>query len=221
MCRLLLTILIILPLLLPNSVDQASLQAKYIILLVGDGCGDNHLQATNLYTGLIPAYQLWTSYWETTFPYQGSYDPSLAWTSFNYLTQNPTDSAAAATAFSSGVKTSNGRINESGDGLNRLVTITEEARVLGFSTGVVTSVYISHATPGGWLAHNDSRTNGYAIADEELWGNPNTTGSPAEPYYGGGHGNTIPAVDVLIGAGHPDWDGSSYINQAIKNKTND
>jgi len=218
MIRLLLSGLVILALLFPYPASPTLLQAKYIILLVGDGCGDNQLQAANLYTGEIPAYQSWTSYWETTFPYSGSYDPSLAWTSFSYVTQNPTDSAAAATAFSSGVKTANGRINVSWDGLNRLVTISEEARVLGLGTGAVTSVYISHATPAGWLAHNDSRTNGYAIADEELWGNPNTTGNPTDPYYSGGHGSTLPAVDVLIGAGHPDWDGSSYVNQAIKTK---
>ena len=218
MSRILLSVLAILPFLLPFPVNPNLLQAKYIILLVGDGYGANQLNAANIYTGEIPSYQSWTSYWVTTYPSGGSYDSTAAWTTIPYVTQNPTDSAAAATALSSGVKTANGRINVSSDGQSRLTTIVEEARLSGLSTGGVTSVYISHATPGGWLAHNDSRTNGYAIADEALWGNPNTTGSIDDPYYGGGHGSTLPAVDVLIGAGHPDWDGGSYVNQAIKTK---
>ena len=83
----------------------------------------------------------------------------------------------------------------------------------------MTTVYISHATLGAWLAHNDNRNNGYAIADESLWGDPNTTGAPiTSTYYSGAHGSTFPPADVVIGAGHPLWDGGTYVNTAMRGK---
>jgi alkaline phosphatase len=63
-----------------------------------------------------------------------------------------------------------------------------------------------------------SRYNGFAIADEGLWGDPNTSGDPAvDPRYAGGHGPTLPALDVIIGAGHPDWNGGDYVNTEMVN----
>ena len=60
----------------------------------------------------------------------------------------------------------------------------QEAEVKGKSTGVVTSVEFSHATPAGFVAHNISRNNYAAIANEML--NSGT--------------------DVIMGAGNPDFD---------------
>ena len=77
---------------------------------------------------------------------------------------------------------------------------------------------ISHATPGAWIAHNASRANGYAIADEGLWADPNTTGTPAvDARYDGGYGSAISPVDVLIGGGHPTWN-NSLVNAAQRDK---
>lgn len=190
--------------------------ARNVILLIADGWGSQHIAAANQYTANTPAYQSWARYWMTTFAAGGSYDPTRAWTDFSYVTGGATDSAAAATALYSGVKTANGHISVSADGATRLFTIGDKARSLGKAVGAVSSVYLSHATPGAWVAHNDNRNNGYAIADEGLWGNPNTTGTGG--YYSGGHGNTRPPADVLIGAGHPDWGGANYVNVAIRNK---
>jgi alkaline phosphatase len=193
--------------------------AKYLILLIGDGMGNNQRLAANLYSGTTPAYQSWSQYWVSTYPAGGGYDHDQAWTDFSYVTAGATDSAAAATALYTGVKTGNIRINVSEDGLIRLVNIADKARSLGKAVGAVSSVYISHATPGAWLAHNDSRDNGFAIADESLWGNPNTTGTPSNsPYYGGSHGSTLPPADVVIGAGHPNWNGGQYVNSAMRDK---
>jgi alkaline phosphatase len=60
----------------------------------------------------------------------------------------------------------------------------QEAEAKGKSTGVVTSVEFSHATPAGFVAHNISRNNYAAIANEML-----TSGT-----------------DVIMGAGNPDFD---------------
>jgi alkaline phosphatase len=202
-----------------SSVNFAVAKAKYIILFIGDGQGINHLKATNLYTKSVPEYQSWANYWMTTYPDGGSYDSNLAWSDFNYVKNGATDSAAAATAMFSGTKTANGRINVSPDGLNRYITLSDEARSKGKSVGAITSVGVSDATPGAWLAHNDSRSNVFAIADEALWGNPNTTGSPdINIKYSGGHGSTMPPADVVIGGGNPNWSGESFINQIMRTK---
>jgi alkaline phosphatase len=192
-------------------------KAKYVILLIADGTGNNHYKAANLYTGLTPAYQSWRNYWMATYPYGSSYNPSLAWSDHNYINSGYTDSAAAATALYTGVKTANGHISVSYDGSQRLSTLAEEAQGSGMGAGAVTSVLVSDATPGAWLSHNDSRTNGYAIADEALWGDPNTTGTaPPDNHYDGGRGITTPPLDVLIGSGV--YLNDYYVNTSIRNK---
>jgi alkaline phosphatase len=183
--------------------------ARYIFVFIGDGMGENHILATEKYTSQPAPYKEWLIGWVSTYPQEGNYDPSRAWSDFNWVQQNLiTDSAAAATALFSGKKTTNGRINVSPDGSLRYKTITQETHEAGLSVGAVTSVPISHATPGAWIAHNASRQNGYAIANEGIWGDPNTTGEVSLPFYGGGYGSTFPPIDVLIGGGHPDW----YLN---------
>jgi hypothetical protein len=64
------------------------------------------------------------------------------------------------------------------------------------------------------VAHNNSRSNYFAIADEGFFGYPNTTGTGSK--YGGHHGSTLPPVDVLIGDAR-----SVYINTAIRNELQD
>ncbi|MEJ2710513.1 MAG: alkaline phosphatase [Anaerolineales bacterium] len=213
--------------LLPMIISSSSLRtppkaqppkAQHIILLIGDGMGANQFLAAQRYSGHTPFDASWFSSWISTYPYSGDYDPSLAWSDPAYLTSTATDSAAAATALYSGVKTSNGRINTTDDLAPRLDTISDLARQQGLAVGAVSSVYISHATPGAWIAHNDSRSNGFAIADEGLWGDPTTTGTISDTYHSGGHGLSSPAAEVVIGAGHPDWKGGSYVSQAIRDK---
>jgi len=199
--------------------------AKYVILMIGDGMGANHIQAANLYTKQTPNYQTWKSTWVATYPEGGDYNPQSAWSDFQYVTTSRvTDSAAAATALYTGSKTSPGKISVNSDSSKRLTAITEIARARGMAVGAVTTAPISDATPGAWIAHNDSRTNGYAILDEALWGNPNTTGDTSiSKYYGGGHGSTLPPINVLIGGGHPDWfiGENHYVNSRIVSKLKD
>jgi alkaline phosphatase len=65
--------------------------------------------------------------------------------------------------------------------------IIEYAEELGKATGVVSSVEFSHATPAGFVAHNVSRNNYAEIANEMIYDS---------------------AVDVIMGAGAPDYDNS-------------
>jgi len=193
--------------------------ARHVIILIGDGFGAKHLEAAEKFRRSPAPFSGWPRTWSATCAARGSYDPHLAWSDFDYAAEGATDSAAAATAMFTGHKTGNGRISVSADASDRLMTLAETARRQGMAAGVVTSVEISDATSGAWMAHNDRRSNGFAIADEGLWGDPGATGGLRDsPFYGGGHGPTEPPMDVVIGCGHPDWDGRHFVNGAIRNK---
>jgi alkaline phosphatase len=91
-----------------------------------------------------------------------------------------TDSAAGATALATGYKTYNGAIALDVN-KNSVETVLEFARKQGKKTGVVVTSQINHATPAGYLTHNESRNNYNAIADSYI-----DNGIKADVYFGGG-----------------------------------
>lgn len=91
----------------------------------------------------------------------------LPFAGYQYLAAVATDSAAAGTALSSGIKTYNNAINVNNDGV-AVEFNTLRAKRLGMATGVVTSVPFSHATPAAFAAQNASRNNYHAIAHQML-----------------------------------------------------
>lgn len=93
--------------------------------------------------------------------------PDLPFVGYQYLAAVATDSAAAGTALSSGVKTYNNAINFNNDGV-AVDFNTLRAKRLGMATGVVTSVPFSHATPAAFAAQNESRNSYHAIAHQML-----------------------------------------------------
>ncbi|MCK3657332.1 alkaline phosphatase [Pasteurellaceae bacterium Pebbles2] len=105
-------------------------------------------------------------------------------TGYQYATSDYTDSAAAATALASGYKTYNNAINWSNDD-TRLKHIGEYVVESGRALGVVTSVQWTHATPAGFLAHNNNRNNYQEIAQEII---------------------NSGLATVVMGAGHPYYD---------------
>jgi alkaline phosphatase len=201
--------------------------------MIGDGWGARQIEATEKYTGSIPAFRSWQQHWMSNYLADGDYTPQKAWSDLDYLKQHPTESAASATALYSGTKTINGHVAVSPDGL-RLSTIADKACALGRAVGAVTTVAISHATLCTWYAHNGDRINGGAIAEEGLFGDPAATWKDAgwrrtvaewggsldylytvwqrdglldaarevrrgrHRLYGGGHGPTLPAADVIV-----------------------
>ena len=78
-----------------------------------------------------------------------------------------TDSAAAATALASGVKTKNGMIGMTPDG-QKYGTILEAAKGKGMATGLVATSTITHATPAGFAAHVNARSLEDKIAAQLL-----------------------------------------------------
>ena len=171
----------------PPAVNAAA--SKNIILLICDGSGYNHVDAASMYQAGSSGGQAYhgfpATYGMSTSSADGhGYDPQQAWDRFHYVISGYTDSAAAATAMSGGVKTHNGAI-----GLDRnqnpVKHVLELAEEQGKATGVVTTMAVSHATPAGFVAHNLSRYNFDQIAREMILSS---------------------AVDVIMGSGHPWFD---------------
>ena len=200
--RLELLCIIVIQSILMNLTSTAVQAAKNIILLISDGCGYYHVDAASIYQYGEAGTQAY-EHFPVLFAMVTSmvivdslsnviemdYDPDQAWHSFEYVKKNYTDSAASATAMSTGVKTYNGAIGV--DPKRRpLRHITDFAEELGKSTGVVTSVQWSHATAAGFVAHNESRHSYLAIAVEMILDS---------------------SCEVIMGCGHPlfDCDGHS------------
>lgn len=170
---------------------------KHVIVMISDGCGFNQVQAACLYRFGKPEGWVYQQFpvklAMTHFPSGGSYDPALAWSDFLYVRKGPTDSAASATALACGVKTYNGAIGVGPDKLP-VENILERGEKKGMATGVVTTVPFCHATPAGFLAHNEGRGNYCDIAVSMV-------GSAAE---------------VIMGAGNPEWDDSGKLRAQPK-----
>jgi alkaline phosphatase len=74
-----------------------------------------------------------------------------------------TDSAAAATALSAGIRTFNGAIGMDPDS-NAVTTVLEVARNRGLATGLVATSSITHATPAAFATHVPRRSMEFEIA---------------------------------------------------------
>jgi alkaline phosphatase len=164
---------------------------KNIIIFISDGCGYNQVEAASIYQYGEPNKQIYAAfpvqYAVSTYSFSGKgYSSDSAKANFDYLKRKPTDSAAAATAIFAGVKTYNGFL---GVDTNKVPVenMVERAEKLGKSSGVITSVQFSHATPAGASVHNAGRGNYEEIARDML--------------------NS--QLDVIMGAGHPLFDDNS------------
>lgn len=78
-----------------------------------------------------------------------------------------TDSAAASSAWGCGFKVNNGSINITPDGQPR-TPVLAYAQAAGRATGLVTTARMTHATPAGFAAQADSRTDEARIAEQYL-----------------------------------------------------
>ncbi|SDK00070.1 alkaline phosphatase [Sediminibacillus albus] len=161
-------------------------EVENIIFLIGDGMG--------------PAYQTAYRYFkddlETEQMEDTIFDPYLVGMQTTYSAdayfdggeedeqENIPDSAATATAMSSGVKTYNGAI-----AVDRkkedTKTVLETAKQQGKATGLVATSQINHATPAAFGTHDESRNNYDQIADDYF-----------DNLVDGEH-----VVDVLLGGG--------------------
>lgn len=130
---------------------------KNVIFLIGDGMGFEQASAAGMYANGLPG----TLGFEG-FPYQAEVTTYSADSSV-------TDSAAAGTAIATGFKVNNGVVSTAipGDG-SELQTLLEYSRDQGKRTGLVTTTYMTHATPATFGAHEPSRNNYSQIAGDYL-----------------------------------------------------
>ncbi|MEG9295600.1 alkaline phosphatase [Mangrovibacillus sp. Mu-81] len=133
-------------------------KAKNVIFMIGDGMGVPFTTALR-YMNDDPE----TMEFEKT-----AFDPYLVGLQTTYPEdehENVTDSAAAATAMSGGVKTYNNAIAVEND-KSRVKTVLEQAKENGMSTGIVSTSQITHATPASYGAHDEHRDNENEIAND-------------------------------------------------------
>ncbi|OAT75985.1 alkaline phosphatase [Mangrovibacter phragmitis] len=190
--------------------------AKNVILLIGDGMGDSEITAARNYAMGAGGYFKGID----ALPLTGQYTHY----SLDKQTHKPdyvTDSAASATAWSTGVKTYNGAL---GVDVNSKPhpTILELAKAAGLATGNVSTAEIQDATPAALVAHVTSRKCYGPTATLEK--------CAANALQNGGAGSISEQLlnaraDVTLGGGAKtfaenavagDWAGMSLLEQAEK-----
>ena len=117
-------------------------KAKNVILLIGDGMGPNQIKAGELFKDEPLTMQ--------GFPYMTTVETR----SFSdYIT----DSAAAATALATGVRTENATVSKDPMTGADLETIVDIAASLGKRTGIIATEELHGATPMGFSGHAANR----------------------------------------------------------------
>ncbi|EGT0453236.1 alkaline phosphatase [Serratia marcescens] len=125
--------------------------AKNVILLIGDGMGDSEITAARNYAEGAGGYFKGID----ALPLTGQYTHY----SLDKKTRKPdyvTDSAASATAWTTGVKTYNGALGVDVNGKDQ-PTLLEIAKAAGKATGNVSTAELQDATPAALVSHVTSR----------------------------------------------------------------
>ena len=141
-----------------DSKKEDDKKIKNVIFLIGDGMGLSYTSA----------YRYMKDDPKTPVKEKTEFDKYFVGTQMTYPEdehQNITDSASAATAMSAGVKTYNAAIAVDND-FTDVKTVLEAAKENGKSTGLVATSEITHATPAAYGAHDISRKNMDAIAND-------------------------------------------------------
>lgn len=129
--------------------EAAALPPRNIILMIGDGMGQEHVSAAWLCNrGKLNITRL----------------PHVALACTVSADSGITDSAAAGTALSSGYKANNGQVGQRPGG-EPVESLAEYFRRQGKATGLVVTKAVTDATPAAFYAHTESRKNTAAIAE--------------------------------------------------------
>ncbi|ANC79072.1 alkaline phosphatase [Fictibacillus phosphorivorans] len=180
------------------AINQASADEKHkkneiknVIFLIGDGMGPTY----------TTAYRAFKDNPKTPMMEETKFDDYLVGMQSTYShdkKESVTDSAAAATSMSAGIKTYNGAIAVDMEKQD-VKTVLEQAKQNGKSTGLVATSQINHATPAAFGAHDESRENYNQIADDYY-----------DDMVNGKH-----KVDVILGGG------TSYFERKDRNITDE
>ncbi len=130
---------------------------RNIVLIIGDGMGDPHIEADKLVSGEAPPYADWAHIHANTNSLDAEGNATVI-----------TDSAASATALATGTLTTNGKVGLDAAGAT-CKTILDYAAEMGKATGVVTTDLLTGATPGGFSAHASDRGDDDNIRNTQLY----------------------------------------------------
>lgn len=155
--------------LLALATGAAAEPPRNVIVMIGDGMGPEHVRAASffahgkegaLFMESIPKRAMVTTCSFYSIPTNS--DPAK-------VAPKVTDSAAAGTAIAAGRKVYNGVISAAlpGDG-SALPTVLEASKAAGKKTGLVTTSYLTDATPSVFGAHVKARAMGKDIAEQYL-----------------------------------------------------
>lgn len=188
------------------SLNIKKTKVKNIIIMIADGCGYNHINATNYYVNGELNSQIYEQF-PVSFPvctspglsgkfnsdkglsWENGYNSSRTYSDSLWRTKSYSSSGAAATTLATGRKTYNGSIGMD-IYFKPLKSIVQKAKELGKSAGVVTSVQFAHATPASFVAHNVNRNNYEEIAQEIIKSD----------------------IDIIFGCGNPEYDNDGNIS---------
>lgn len=133
-------------------------KAKYVFLFIGDGMGSTHVAVAESYLSYLQGKLGGAMLTMSQFPYYG--------TATSYSADaNVTDSSAAGTAISCGVKTYNGGLGIDAEG-NEARSLAYDLKDAGYQVGIISTVPINHATPGAFYASSSSRNDYYGISKQ-------------------------------------------------------
>lgn len=147
---------------------------KNIIFIMGDGMGPAQIRAGQIAGGGPLGF-------ESLGPPVYINTDSLTTDASDMPDDEPTDSAASATAIASGVRTLNDMVGEDPEG-NELETVVDFAKAAGKAIGLVTTSMIYDASPAAFFAHVADRAEYDAIITELL------TNAEVDLIFGGGRG---------------------------------
>ena len=181
---------------------------KYIFLFIGDGMGNSHVCATESYLswkkGKLGGEQLLF----TQFP-------QLALASTYSADHQVTCSSAAATAFSSGVKTNNNYIGVDPD-RNPTRPFSMDLHEQGYRVGIMSSVPINHATPAAFYAHSASRWGYYPITLNLPASGYEFFAGPGFCEWTGADNDQMPTETYLASKGYPIAWGEKEFREKMK-----
>lgn len=180
---------------------RANTEIKNVIIMVPDGCSqsvqtlarlysEDELQLDSMVTGMVSTYM----------------SDSVI-----------TDSASAATAFSTGYKTTDGFLSvgprsdtllstidtdTAAEPYVPLATVLEGARLEGKATGLVATSEIPHATPAAYASHVDSRKLYDDIIEQMVYGDIDVVFAGGKDYLNNSRGDGEDLIKVLEGRGY-------------------
>jgi alkaline phosphatase len=177
--RLFIFVCLLFLLLATNQAYSGQGATKYFFLLIGDGMGPTQIDTAARYhlsKNLKKTDSSLRPLELTLLSYSGI-------TTTHSANRAVTGSSAASTAIATGQKTNNGVLSMSPDNTKKYKTIAEIAKEKAMKVGIVTSVWIDHATPASFYAHQPSRNNHSQITNELINSNFD--------YFGGGASNAL------------------------------